>query len=86
MPQHQGQVVTADFDAIVIGAGVISLAITRNLALSGQQVLVLETASRAGTETSTRNSEVIHAGIYYPTNSLKARFCVEGQQQLYAFC
>lgn len=86
MPQHQGQVVTADFDAIVIGAGVISLAIARNLALSGQQVLVLETASRAGTETSTRNSEVIHAGIYYPTNSLKARFCVEGQQQLYAFC
>ncbi len=77
---------TADFDAIVIGAGVIGLAIARNLAMSGQQVLVLETASRAGTETSARNSEVIHAGLYYPTNSLKARFCVEGRQQLYAFC
>ena len=77
---------TADFDAIVIGAGVIGLAIARNLAMSGQQVLVLETASRAGTETSARNSEVIHAGLYYPTNSLKARFCVEGRHQLYAFC
>ncbi len=77
---------TADFDAIVIGAGVIGLAIARNLAMSGQQVLVVETASRAGTETSARNSEVIHAGLYYPTNSLKAHFCVEGRHLLYAFC
>jgi L-2-hydroxyglutarate oxidase LhgO len=77
---------TADFDAIVIGAGVIGLAIARELAMSGQQVLILEAASRAGTETSARNSEVIHAGLYYPTNSLKARFCVEGRQQLYTFC
>lgn len=77
---------TADFDAIVIGAGVIGLAIARNLAMAGHQVLVLEKAPRAGTETSSRNSEVIHAGLYYPTNSLKARFCTEGRQQLYAFC
>jgi L-2-hydroxyglutarate oxidase LhgO len=77
---------TADFDAIVIGAGVIGLAIARQLGSTGQKVLVLETASRVGTETSARNSEVIHAGIYYPTNSLKARLCVEGRKQFYAFC
>jgi L-2-hydroxyglutarate oxidase LhgO len=75
-----------DFDAIVVGAGVIGLAIARKLAMSGQQVLVLEAAARAGTETSARNSEVIHAGIYYPTNSLKARLCVGGREHLYAFC
>jgi L-2-hydroxyglutarate oxidase LhgO len=75
-----------DFDAIVVGAGVVGLAIARKLAMSGQQVLVLEAAARAGTETSARNSEVIHAGIYYPTNSLKARLCVGGREQLYAFC
>lgn len=77
---------TANFDAVVIGAGVIGLAIARKLSMSGQQVLVLETVSRAGTGTSARNSEVIHAGLYYPTNSLKALFCVEGRQQLYDFC
>jgi L-2-hydroxyglutarate oxidase LhgO len=75
-----------DFDAIVVGAGVVGLAIASKLAMSGQQVLVLEAAARAGTETSTRNSEVIHAGIYYHTDSLKARLCVEGREQLYAFC
>jgi L-2-hydroxyglutarate oxidase LhgO len=75
-----------DFDVIIIGAGVVGLAVARSLALFGQQVLVLEAAARAGTETSARNSEVIHAGIYYPTNSLKARLCVEGRQHLYAFC
>ncbi len=75
-----------DFDVIVIGAGVIGLAIASNHAMSGQQVLVLEAAARAGAETSARNSEVIHAGIHYPTASLKARLCVEGRQQLLAFC
>jgi L-2-hydroxyglutarate oxidase LhgO len=75
-----------DFDAIVVGVGVVGLAIARKLAMSGQQVLVLEAAARAGTETSARNSEVIHAGIYYPTDSLKARLCLEEREQLYAFC
>ena len=76
----------ADFDTIVVGAGVIGLAIARQLALSGQSILVLEKANRAGTETSSRNSEVIHAGIYYPTGSMKAQFCVGGRQLLYDFC
>ena len=76
----------ADFDTVVVGAGVIGLAIARKLALSGQQVLVLEKAVRAGTETSSRNSEVIHAGIYYPTGSLKARLCVAGRKLLFDYC
>jgi L-2-hydroxyglutarate oxidase LhgO len=75
-----------DFDCVVIGAGVIGLAIARELALSGQSVLVIEKSSRAGTETSSRNSEVIHAGIYYPTGSLKAQLCVEGRKLLYGYC
>jgi L-2-hydroxyglutarate oxidase LhgO len=76
----------ADFDTLVIGAGITGLAIARKLAVSGQQVLVLEKAARAGTETSVRNSEVIHAGIYYPRGSLKARLCVEGRKLLYEYC
>jgi L-2-hydroxyglutarate oxidase LhgO len=75
-----------DFDTVIVGAGVIGLAIARQLSRSGQQVLVLEKAGRAGTETSSRNSEVIHAGIYYPAGSLKARLCVEGREMLYDFC
>ena len=75
-----------DFDTIIVGAGVIGLAIARQLSMTGQSVLVLEEASRAGTETSSRNSEVIHAGIYYPIGSLKARLCVEGRELLYEFC
>jgi L-2-hydroxyglutarate oxidase LhgO len=75
-----------DFDAVIIGAGVVGLAIARQLALAGQQVMVLEKAARAGTETSARNSEVIHAGIYYPEGSLKARLCVAGRARLYDFC
>lgn len=75
-----------DFDAIVAGAGVAGLAIARELALAGQSVMVVERAARAGTETSSRNSEVIHAGIYYPQGSLKARFCVEGRRLLYGYC
>ncbi len=75
-----------DFDAIIAGAGVVGLAIARELALAGHTVMVVEQAARAGTETSSRNSEVIHAGIYYPKGSLKARFCVEGRNLLYDYC
>ena len=72
--------------AVVIGAGVVGLAIARALALAGRDVTILEKNAGFGEETSARNSEVIHAGIYYPTNSLKARLCVEGHHLLYAFC
>lgn len=75
-----------DIEAIVIGAGVIGLAIARKLALDGKEVLVLESADAIGTETSSRNSEVIHAGIYYPQNSLMAQFCVDGKHKLYDYC
>jgi len=75
-----------DIETIVIGAGVIGLAIGRALAMAGREVLVLERHDLIGSETSARNSEVIHAGIYYPTGSLKAKLCVSGKQQLYAFC
>jgi L-2-hydroxyglutarate oxidase LhgO len=73
-------------DCLVIGAGVVGLAAARELALSGREVIVLEAADAIGTGTSSRNSEVIHAGIYYPAGSLKARTCVEGKQLLYDFC
>ena len=72
-------------DAVVIGAGVVGLACARALALQGREVLVLEKAEAIGTETSSRHSEVIHAGIYYPVGSLKARFCVEGKLKMYRF-
>ncbi|ASP33698.1 NAD(P)/FAD-dependent oxidoreductase [Labrenzia sp. VG12] len=75
-----------DIETIVIGAGVIGLAIGRTLAQADKEVLVLERHDLIGSETSARNSEVIHAGIYYPTGSLKARLCVSGKQQLYDFC
>ena len=73
-------------DAVVIGAGVVGLAVARALALQGREVLVLEAADAIGTGTSARNSEVIHAGIYYPPGSLKARLCVQGKALLYAYC
>lgn len=73
-------------DALVIGAGVVGLAVGRALALRGLETIVLERADAIGTVTSSRNSEVIHAGLYYPQGSLKARLCVQGRQQLYAFC
>lgn len=73
-------------DAVVIGAGVVGLACARRLAMAGCEVLVLESADAIGTGTSSRNSEVIHAGIYYPAGSLKARLCVQGRQMLYAYC
>ncbi len=70
----------------VVGAGVIGLAIARSLARDGREVLVLEAADTFGTGTSSRNSEVIHAGLYYAPGSLKARLCVEGRLRLYDFC
>lgn len=72
--------------SVVIGAGVVGLAVARALAQSGREVIVLEAADAIGTGTSSRNSEVIHAGIYYPAGSLKARLCVEGKALLYAYC
>ena len=78
---------TADAaDCVVVGAGAIGLAVARALALAGREVVVLEAAATVGSETSSRNSEVIHAGIYYPTGSLKARLCVAGKVRLYAYC
>ena len=73
-------------DAVVIGAGLIGLAVARALALAGREVVILEAEDAIGTHTSSRNSEVIHAGIYYPKGSLKARACVEGRHRLYAYC
>ena len=73
-------------EAIVVGAGVVGLAIGRALALAGREVLVLEAERHFGTGTSSRNSEVLHAGIYYPAGSLKARLCVEGRRMLYEYC
>jgi len=73
-------------DCAVIGAGVVGLAIARKLALAGREVVVLEAEEALGTHTSSRNSEVIHAGIYYPTGSLKARLCVTGKKALYQYC
>lgn len=74
-----------EFDCAVIGAGVVGLAVARALALEGREVVVLEAEGAIGTGTSSRNSEVIHAGIYYPEGSLKARLCVEGKQLLYDY-
>jgi L-2-hydroxyglutarate oxidase LhgO len=73
-------------DALVIGAGVVGLAVGRALARRGLETIVLERGNAIGTGTSSRNSEVIHAGIYYLRGSLKARLCVQGRQQLYAYC
>jgi len=76
----------SEIDAAVIGGGVVGLTCAVALARRGLEVLVLERAERTGSETSSRNSEVIHAGIYYPPGSLKARLCVEGRDRLYAYC
>ncbi len=73
-------------DVVVAGAGVVGIAIARALARAGREVLVLDAAEAIGTETSSRNSEVIHAGIYYPKGSLMAQMCVAGRRQLYTFC
>lgn len=81
MPAHSETV-----DTIVIGAGVIGLAIARHLARTGREVLVLEANAAIGMETSSRNSGVIHAGIYYPPHSLKAHCCIRGNSLLYEYC
>ena len=73
-------------DVVVIGAGVVGLAVARALAIEGREVIVLEKQDAIGTETSSRNSEVIHAGIYYPTGSNKAHLCVRGKHLLYEHC
>ncbi|WP_192250532.1 NAD(P)/FAD-dependent oxidoreductase [Mesorhizobium silamurunense] len=73
-------------DCIVAGAGVIGLAVARGLAARGLDTLILEAADAIGTETSSRNSEVIHAGIYYPRDSLKTLFCIAGRDMLYRYC
>ena len=75
-----------EIEAVVIGAGVIGLAAARALALAGNEVIVLERAYTIGFETSSRNSEVIHGGLYYPQGSLKAKTCVAGRERLYAYC
>lgn len=77
---------TFEADSVVIGAGAVGLSCARALALKGRDVLVLEATRAIATETSSRNSEVIHAGLYYATGSLKARLCVEGRRKLYAYC
>lgn len=73
-------------ECVVVGAGVTGLAVARALAISGRDVVVLERGNRVGSVTSARNSEVIHAGIYYPNGSLKARLCVEGRDAIYQYC
>jgi len=72
-------------DALVIGAGVVGLAVARALALAGREVMVLEREAAIGSGVSSRNSEVIHAGLYYPPGSLKARLCLRGRELLYAY-
>lgn len=76
---------TADVETIVVGAGVVGLAIANALAQRGAQVMVIERNASIGAETSARNSEVVHAGLYYPPGSLRARLCVEGKARLYRF-
>ena len=73
-------------DTVVIGAGVVGLAIARELSSKNKEVLILETEDDFGKITSSRNSGVIHAGIYYPKNSLKSKFCVLGNRLLYDYC
>ena len=75
-----------EVEAVIIGAGVLGLAVARRIAATGREILVLEAEKSIGTQTSSRNSEVIHAGIYYPQDSFKARTCVVGREKLYAFC
>lgn len=73
-------------DAVVIGAGIVGLAVARALAIAGMGTVVVERNRRFGEEISSRNSGVVHSGIYYPNGSLKARLCVRGRQLLYAYC
>ena len=76
----------ASVDCVIIGAGVIGLACAREFAQAGREVIVLDAEETHGTQTSSRNSEVLHAGLYYPPGSLRARFCVEGRRRLVDYC
>jgi L-2-hydroxyglutarate oxidase LhgO len=76
----------ADVECVVVGAGVVGLAIARALALDGREVVILEAGTVIGSEISSRSSEVVHAGLYYPTGSLKHLLCIAGRERLYAFC
>jgi L-2-hydroxyglutarate oxidase LhgO len=78
--------VSVDIECVVVGAGVVGLAVARALARTRREVILVEAGEGIGVGVSSRNSEVIHAGIYYPSGSLKAQLCVEGKQRLYAFC
>ncbi|XP_048226118.1 L-2-hydroxyglutarate dehydrogenase, mitochondrial isoform X2 [Ricinus communis] len=80
------QVPREKLECVVIGAGIVGIAVARELALRGKEVLVLDSASTFGTSISSRNSQVIHAGIYYPPNSFKSLFCVKGRDLLYKYC
>lgn len=77
---------STDVDCVVLGAGVVGLAVARQLAMIGHDVLIVDQAEGIGTGTSSRNSEVIHAGLYYTPGSLKAQSCVQGKEFLYAYC
>lgn len=77
---------SVDIECVVVGAGVVGLAVARALARSGREVILVEAGEGIGVGISSRNSQVIHAGIYYPSGSLKAQLCVEGKRRLYAFC
>lgn len=77
---------SVDIECVVVGAGVVGLAVAREMARAGHEVLLIEAAEAIGMGISSRNSEVIHAGIYYPPGSLKAQLCVEGRHRLYTFC
>ncbi len=85
MPRSVGGILLEKIECAVVGAGVIGLAIARRLAMDGREVVILEETDAIGSSTSSRNSEVVHAGIYYPRDSLKARLCVEGRKRLYAY-
>jgi L-2-hydroxyglutarate oxidase LhgO len=79
-------ITTYDTDTVVVGAGVVGLAIARALAMAGREVVVLEAEGHIAAHQSSRNSEVVHAGIYYPPGSNKARLCIAGKEKLYAYC
>ena len=72
-------------ESLVIGGGVIGLAVARQLALSGRDVILIEKEARLGEHSSSRNSEVIHAGLYYPKSSLKTQLCIQGRHLLYTY-
>src|SRR5690606_15653662 len=85
-PKLSRNSMTAGVETIIVGASAVGLAVALTLAKVGREVVVLEQHDIIGSETSSRNSEVIHAGIYYPPGSLRAKLCVEGKAQLYQFC